>query len=188
MQWKAIDTDSKYEVSDTGLVRKGNKILKPAIDKDGYRFIGLTINGKRINRRIHRLVLHAFSPCDNEDKLEIHHIDEDVTNNNLSNLKWVTHEENIRYIDPKKLKSSTQFIAQAVEQLDLKGNILNVFPSMYQAWKETGCNHRHISEVCRGIRKTCGGFKWRYFEGSTTNCSNKCYEMGDSTQVDEDIV
>lgn len=31
-------------------------------------------------------------------------------------------------------------------------------------------------------------FKRKYFEGSTTNCSNKCYETGDSDISDEDIV
>ena len=31
-------------------------------------------------------------------------------------------------------------------------------------------------------------FKWKYFEGSTTNCSNECYETGDSDISDEDIV
>lgn len=169
MLWKAIDTDSEYEVSDTGLIRKNGKIINTYVDKDGYKFIPLTVDGKRTTRRVHRLVLHAFNPCENEDKLEVHHKDENVQNNNLDNLQWVTHEENIRYINPEKLQSPTQFIARAVAQYDLNGHFIASFPSAYNAWKMTGCNHRHISEVCAGKRKTCGGFKWEYFEGSTTN-------------------
>lgn len=36
MQWKAIDTDSEYEVSDTGLVRKVH-MMKLYTDRDGYK-------------------------------------------------------------------------------------------------------------------------------------------------------
>ena len=188
MQWKAIDTNSEYEVSDTGLIRKNGIILQTYDDKDGYQFIPLIIDGKKTTRRIHRLVLQAFNPNLNYKNLEVHHKDENVKNNNLNNLEWVTHEENVRYIDPNKLQSETQFIARPVAQYSLCGAFINSFPSAYQACKLTGCNHRHISEVCKGKRKTCGGFIWKYFEGSTTNSSNKCCETEDSTNVDEDIV
>ena len=186
MLWKALDTDSEYEVSDTGLIKKNGMLQKLYVDKDGYLFIPMTIDGKRTTRRVHRLVLHAFYPIENEKELEVHHIDENVTNNNLNNLMWVTHEQNIRFIDSNKLKSDTQFIARPVAQLKLDGTLINVYPSVYCAGKETNCNHRHISEVCQGKRKTHGGFKWKYFEGSTTNCSGKCREAGDT--VSEDIV
>ena len=187
MQWKALDTDSEYEVSDTGLIRKIH-MMKLFTDRDGYKRVSITENGKARQTGIHRLVLHTFDPRDNEEELEVHHIDGNPANNNLSNLMWVTHEENIKYIPPEKLKSSTQFIARKVVQMTLEGRDIAVFDSAYEAWKKTGCNHRHISEVCQGKRRTTGGFKWRYFEGSTTNSSDKCHEMEDSTQVDEDIV
>lgn len=187
MQWKAIDTNSEYEISDTGIVRKVH-IMKPYTDRDGYKRINIVKNGQSKTMSIHRLMLHTFDPRPNESELEVHHIDGNPANNNLDNLMWVTHEENIKYIPLEKLKSSTQFIARVVVQLSLEGEELNVFPSAYEASKQTGCNHRHISEVCQGKRKTTGGFKWKYFEGSTTNSSSKCYETGDPTLVGEDIV
>lgn len=187
MQWKAIDTNSEYEVSDTGLIRKVH-MMKLYTDKDGYKRLNITENGKQYNVGVHRLILHAFDPRDNEDELEVHHIDGNPANNNLDNLKWVTHEENIRYIDSKKLRSPTQFIARPVVQITLDGEEIAVFPSVYAAYKKTGCNHRHISEVCNGKRITTGGFKWKYFEGSTTNCSDKCCETGDPEISGEDIV
>ena len=187
MQWKALDTDSEYEISDTGLVRKVHT-MKAYVDRDGYSRIAVTKDGKRVNIGIHRLVLHTYDPRPNENELEVHHIDGNPANNNLNNLQWVTHEENIKFIDSNKLKSPTQFIARKVVQLSLDGKELAVFDSAYQAYKMTGCNHRHISEVCAGKRLTTGGFKWKYFEGSTTNCSDKCHETGDSNKMDEDIV
>lgn len=187
MQWKAIDTDSEYEVSDTGLIRKVH-MMKLYTDRDGYKKVGVIRKNKHQTASVHRLVLHAFDPRPNESELEVHHIDGNPANNNLDNLKWVTHEENIKYISPEKLKSSTQFIARPVVQMTLEEEEIAIFPSSYEAYKKTGCNHRHISEVCQGKRRTTGGFKWKYFEGSTTNCSGKCYETGDSTFVEEDIV
>jgi len=66
MQWKAINTDSEYEVSDTGLVRKIH-MMKTYIDRDGYRRVKITDNGKVINTGVHRLILHAFDPRENEE-------------------------------------------------------------------------------------------------------------------------
>lgn len=186
MQWKALDTNSEYEISDTGLIRKIH-MQKQWTDRDGYQLTTTTINGKRRNSPVHRLVMHAFNPQPNEEELEVHHIDGNPANNNLDNLKWVTHEENIRYISKDKIYPN-QFISRKVKQLDLNGELIQVYNSMYEAGKKTGCNHRHISEVCSGKRKTTGGYKWAYFEGSTTNCSNKCCETGNSFDEREDIV
>lgn len=39
--------------------------------------------------------------------------------------------------------------------------ILEIYPSVAEAEKANG-NSQHISDVCRGKRKTCQGFKWKY--------------------------
>ena len=180
MVWKPIDTDSEYEVSDTGLIRKVH-MMKTFIDRDGYERISIRENNKTRQTGLHRLILHAFDPRDNEEELEVHHKDGNPKNNKLENLQWVTHEENIKLIPNEKLKNNNQCIAKKVIQLDLNNKYLAIFNSAYEAGKKTGCNHRHISEVCQGKRKTTGGFKWKYFESSTTNSSDKCCEMGDFT-------
>ena len=167
MVWKPIDTDSEYEVSDTGLIRKVH-MMKTFIDRDGYERISIRENNKARQTGLHRLILHAFDPRDNEEELEVHHKDGNPKNNKLENLQWLTHEENIKLIPNEKLKNNNQFIAKKVIQLDLNSKYLAIFNSAYEAGKKTGCNHRHISEVCQGKRKTTGGFKWKYFESSTT--------------------
>ena len=87
-----------YQVSDMGRVRNKTtgKIKKNSLNKrNGYLFSGLMNNGKFYNKRVHQLVAMAFlnhTPCGN--KIVVHHIDEDKTNNNLSNLKLCTQIEN----------------------------------------------------------------------------------------------
>lgn len=188
MIWKTLDTDSEYEISDTGLVRKVH-MQKQWTDKDGYKLTTTTIKGIRRNSPVHRLVLHAFDPRENEKELEVHHIDGNPANNNLNNLMWVTHEENIGFIPKDKIKPN-QFIARKVAQYDLNNNLINTYNSMNSAGKITGCNYRHIGEVCAGKRKTCGGYIWKYFEGSTTNCNEKSRETEDLSNLieSEDIV
>lgn len=46
MLWKAIETDSEYEVSDTGLVRKTHYQTQWE-DRDGYLHCSVKINGKQ---------------------------------------------------------------------------------------------------------------------------------------------
>ncbi len=39
-----------------------------------------------------------------------------------------------------------------------------IYNSITEASKLTGTNRRHISDVCKGKRKTSGGYTWRYYE------------------------
>lgn len=49
--------------------------------------------------------------------------------------------------------------------LDIKtGQVIIIFNSLGEAERYLGKEkgHIHISEVCRGIRQTAYGYKWRY--------------------------
>lgn len=51
---------------------------------------------------------------------------------------------------------------KSVARLDPKtGEILEVFASMLEADRKYSANH-HITDVCRGKRKTAGGFGWKF--------------------------
>ena len=42
--------------------------------------------------------------------------------------------------------------------------ILETYDTLALAARENNCDSSGIAKVCRGIRKTCGGFKWSYYE------------------------
>ena len=96
--FKKIDGQERYEVSSIGRVRnsKTGRYLIPLNVDRGYLTVVLYCNGKSKRFYIHRLVAIAFVEH-SEGKKEVNHLDCNKTNNDSTNLKWVTPSENIRY-------------------------------------------------------------------------------------------
>lgn len=100
--WKDIPGyQNLYMVSSHGKVTSLNyhrtgkkKELKLKKIKKGYLAIGLSKNGERKWMQVHRLVGMAFIPNQN-NSLEINHKNGNPSDNNVDNLEWVTHRENI---------------------------------------------------------------------------------------------
>ena len=70
------------------------RILKPRI-RGGYLYFGLWQENFKKNHRLNRLVAIAF--IDNpEIKPFVDHINGNITNNNVENLRWATNTENNR--------------------------------------------------------------------------------------------
>ena len=169
-EWRAInDYEGLYEVSNMGRVRSlGNgcsnnskeRILKPGKDGKCYLFVVLCKNGERKRYKVHRLVLMTFAPCDNMKSLQVNHIDEDKTNNRLSNLEWCTCKENINHGTHNDRMAENKSIP--IAQLTLDGKLVNVWKSSKDAERGGGFNNSHIISCCKGSYKTHGGFRWCY--------------------------
>lgn len=88
---------SEYLVDDRGFViSKRGKPLKPSTNHHGYQIINVMINGKRKGLGVHTAVARAF--CDGySPELQVNHKDGCKTNNQASNLEWVTALENTRH-------------------------------------------------------------------------------------------
>ena len=61
---------------------------------------------------------------------------------------------------PKNLNDERK---KRVLQYSLYGEYINEFNSVSEASKQTDCNKTSIAKVCRDERKSCGGFKWKYY-------------------------
>ena len=102
--WKRT-FDKKIYVSNTGLIKKNGIIIKPFERVRGY--LGTMINKKPM--LLNRLVLLTFRGDPNGHKNEALHLDGNRTNNCLYNLKWGTHNENMKMeIGNKKLSHKKQ--------------------------------------------------------------------------------
>ena len=93
--WKIIIDYETYSVSTFGNVRNDmtGLILKPVKHTQGYLLINLYKNKIQKTFRVHRLVALAFIE-NSENKKLVDHIDNNKTNNNLTNLRWATLTEN----------------------------------------------------------------------------------------------
>lgn len=92
-KWKQVE-DTNYEISDHGrLRRKGQRKLISGGLNNGYYKVSLKTSEGVVARSIHRLVAQAFIP-NPENKEMVDHIDGNRINNNVTNLRWVSAEEN----------------------------------------------------------------------------------------------
>lgn len=116
MIWKDVPNfEGIYQVSECGDVRSLTRntisrlgyervvigrVLKPfKLPGDfDYSSVTLYINSKRTTILVHRLVASCFCPNDNPDVLNIvNHIDNDIHNNQYTNLEWTTHQGNVEH-------------------------------------------------------------------------------------------
>lgn len=167
-EWRPIkDTKGLIEVSNLGRTRSWltgtPKILKAQSDTKGYLRIRVTIERQKMSFKVHREVAKAF--LDNHDKLpQVNHIDGDKTNNNVSNLEWISNKDNAHHAIKNGLwenvllgakkeneKRMTPIIARNIET----GESIR-FVSVSAA--ERYFNSRHISDVLNKKRETCKGY------------------------------
>jgi hypothetical protein len=94
-EYKIIKDFENYEISNFGNIKnvKTGRILKKTIDGHGYHMVKLCKEGKKVNKKIHKLVGNAFIP-NPLNKNCIDHKDGNRLNNNIDNLRYVTYQEN----------------------------------------------------------------------------------------------
>ncbi len=148
----------KYEITEAGEVYsyKTNKYLKTTDNGRGYKFITLYGNGRKNKHYIHRLVLETFKPVENMEQLQCNHIDENKSNNNISNLEWCTAKENANSGTRNERSAKARSMKVYCRELD------KIFNSMSEAARELDIKSGHICECCQGTRKTAGRMHWKY--------------------------
>ena len=105
-RWKYNPTFELY-VSNMGHIRNKSKAdIAPKIMQNGY--VVVYVYGS-LNRYmlLHRVVMLTWKPTPEAEMLTVDHLDHNKRNNALSNLEWVTEEENLRRAKEDYLREST---------------------------------------------------------------------------------
>lgn len=130
--FKIVPGFENYEISQYGNLRniKNRNYIKILTDKYGYHTVKITDNNNiKRNIPLHRVIAWVWIPNDDpENKIEVDHIDGIKTNNDLSNLEWVTPEENIKRARKNKLNKSNPHQNQVLSKekiIDIYKKCLN---------------------------------------------------------------
>jgi hypothetical protein len=164
--------NEKYEISNTGKLRNGKYILKENVGTNGYVCYSMSMgNYQRKYEMAHRLVAKAF--IDNpENKAEVNHKDCNRLNNDVANLEWCTHSENIKHSRalnryPKKIKKRTietlnkDRKAKEHKMKAVIDEFGNIYPTAKQAAFEHGLSLHAVRLAIKNNNKSANK-KWSY--------------------------
>lgn len=103
-EWRKIDfidnINPIYWVSNYGRVYNENTgyVMDGHIIPNGYEIVSFyLIDGTRIWKHVHRLVMLAFCPIENPDLYVVNHIDGIKHHNYIWNLEWTTQQGNVAH-------------------------------------------------------------------------------------------
>ena len=96
-EFKPVNEFPDYCVSNCGRVYsvKSQRFIGSLNKKIGYITVSLNEGKKTKTTYIHTLVMKHFGEPKPPPDYEIDHINKDKTNNNINNLRWVSHQENL---------------------------------------------------------------------------------------------
>lgn len=169
--WQTIDgTNNIYKVSSYGRVKsyyRKEKILSPRLNSDGYVKVAIIVNGRRKDFLVHRLVLESF--YEKKDNYEIDHIDGNRANNNINNLRYVTHTENVnnpltleafkKRISPMKGRfGKNNPLSKPIYAINPEGKRID-FEGLWDADRK-GYRYNNVSYCLHHPGKTYRGLSW----------------------------
>ena len=173
---------------------KRDKILKSSISNEHYACVTLHTDKKQVRREVHRLVAQAFIPNPNNLPMVMHIDENKYSNvasnlkwgtqeenMNFPNFKLKQSQIAKRRVgernpfygkhhtdETRRKLSLTHMGKNSINARKVKGTNKNndevIFDSIADAGRALGILPQNISACCRGIGKTAGGYKWRYYE------------------------
>lgn len=186
--WKDVPGyEQFYQVSNLGrlkskdrTIKRGlgeclikSKTLKLQCNNHGYLYFQVKAADVHYKLYIHRAVSMAFIE-NTFDKPFINHKDSNPSNNQVDNLEWVTHMENMHHAINKGrfdnhfkyttqlFKISNQNLQRAVIGTNLKTGTMVQFISIQEAGRHFNNRAGDICKCCKGERQTAQGYRWQY--------------------------
>lgn len=170
-EWRQVESHPNYIISNTGRIKRNGVEKDHSIrDRKGYYITDLYRDGRRSVKRINRLVAEAFIP-NPENKPEVNHKDGNKHNNNVSNLEWMTKQENCRHASEMGLvshKPSYGMLGKKNPNGGRKRRPFKIvetgetFGSLRECEEQKGFNNKHVNDCLRGRQKTHRGYHFEY--------------------------
>lgn len=163
---------SKYVFYSDGRIYSNYKktFLQPALSADGYLKVAPYDDmGKQHTIAVHRLIALAFIPNPDPEKYtQVNHKDENKLNNDISNLEWVTPQENETYQSHRQvLLNQPRQVAMYDKDTNELLQIFNTFSAAAKFLNKT-TGHANISRACKryeqGLSNVAYGYRWQYVD------------------------
>lgn len=145
-------------------------------DADTFKRYKIYSNKNRCGRKVislshnnifcNRLVAKAFPEICGEwfDDCEVHHIDEDCTNDSAENLKVLTKEEHKEIRHNQAIETISYKNSIPVFQYTLSGNYVAKWKSSIDAANAIGVCDSAIRNATSNLSLTCCDFIWKTFD------------------------
>lgn len=146
-------------------------IMKQSSDRDGYKILTFNIKKKKRQFRVHRLILLAFIGIPPIGKELCMHLDDNPSNNVLTNLQWGSNSENEKQAYARGRKTAPRIYgvtgskhssSKKVIQMDMAGNHIKLHLSISEAGTYCNVKANNISSCLIGKQFTSGGYRWKY--------------------------
>jgi hypothetical protein len=173
VKFETIDELPDHLIFEDGNIYNGKNCI------GGKRFCAFSNSGQTGNNQyyqlctnekdyfVHRLICIAFQPIegkktyDDYKDLVVNHIDGNTTNNQSSNLEWVTASENMNHAYTTSLNKKVQGVLQYKKKSDgTQGDFIAEFKSIAQASRDTKIAEHEIRSSANGKGRSQSGYLW----------------------------
>jgi hypothetical protein len=131
------------------------RFLSISRNEEGYLGVRININEQRKHYFVSRLTYMAFKNEEIPEGLDIDHMDRDLSNNHINNLRAVTKKENAQN------SRHPGHTPAKIEQYTLDGTYIKTWTSIKEITETLKVSYNSIADCYKGKSKQSHGFIWK---------------------------